>query len=203
MSRRRRNFGVLLGLVVAVWFGWGAIRALLLGGRVSYVNSPVGMWVGEMEITGYNKKVWGDTPGSHRHAALYANLDVEDHFMDEYNGDGQLFIAGEQKSRPLHMNVDIVHKENNLPNTDCSVNSNPGTENLGQILAETDHCHFFPDTIAMKGSDDEAYSKLRFKVVLHRGNLARYQDILSKLQADATHELNADLQSDHTDINQE
>lgn len=185
-SRRRVGFGVLLGLLLAAWLSWGPMRALLLGGQASYTstNSPVGMWVGEMDITsGYNPERYGGTPGPHKHAALYANLDVgpglSDAFAKRYTGPGELFIAGEAKDRLMQLHLRLDPNDNGLPNADGLIVTDPM---LAGILT---YCHYDRNTITLLA---DVHVDLQFKVVLHRGDMTMYHTLLSRLQAEAAHE---------------
>ena len=189
-------------MLISVWLYWGSIRALLPGGqgshahnpeqqqestakdslayRVAHANDPVpipaGTWVGKAEITeSYSKKLYGDTPGPHRHAALYVHLGIEDRYMDQYAGDGELFVAGEQYPRPLHLTLEMTSGLIGIANASCSVTVS------SEARISMDLCQYDSDSTSMFNSD----SGLLNKVVLHRGDAESYRNLLSKLQAEA------------------
>lgn len=171
------GLGVVLGLLVAVWLGWGPIRALLLGGQSSYTstNSPTGMWVGQMDITGGadSANLGGNTPGPHKHGVLYARLDIEDRFMDKYAGHGELVILGEKQARPITLFLHLMPDSNSRLNADSYIGTKPPI--VGTLL----DCYYDQNKIVVIS---DGPLDLNFKVTLHRGNVDEYHKLLSQLE---------------------
>lgn len=163
-----------LGLVVTVaviWIAWIPLRAFLFGGRMSYANTPVGEWVGQMNITGgYSPKTMGDTPGPHQHAVIRFKLSVEDRFMDEYGGPGELYIQGEAQPRVIRISHFRLNK-----------NGQVSTYMLSQpVLVERFNAHFSPQEITFSQPDPW---DLQFNAALHRGTDADYDALRKQLES--------------------
>jgi hypothetical protein len=173
-KKRRMRLWIIVGALVLIWLAWDPIRALFTGGRVSYSNSPEGVWVGEMDITGgADHANLGDTTGPHKHAVLYAKLDIENRFMDEYAGPGELFIIGEQQPRKMDLILRLTPNNNGLPNADAYVVTHP------PIAGPLSHCHYEQNEITITSN---GILDLQFKATLHRGSVSEYRSLLSRLQ---------------------
>ncbi len=187
--RRRVRNGILFGLLFITFIIWGFLDTKL---------SPEGKWVGEMDITDYDPREYGDTPGPHKHAAMYVDVKVGDQIFDRsmkrYMGSGELFIAGETKPVSMRLHVQLVSDVNGFGNAACLIWTSRG------IFYNGPYCHYEDGSITIT---DDNISGTKFKSVFHRGDMTTYRALLSKLQAEAAHEPISNPQPIHTYKNEE
>lgn len=136
-------------------------------------KTPRGEWVGEMMITvGYDPATMDNKPYLKVRvpAALHFELSIQDSFLGDYGGEGELYIAGEKKSRPLHLGAFSVWKADN------SLHAAFVTPHLN---IDVNNGHFSPTEITLESNDPVG---VQFHATLHRGGVAEYQRLVEKIR---------------------